>query len=229
MNGRDKWKKYERKVKESLEGVGSVGKSWRERLEEGENEEWRKRMDRSEQSLGVYRKVVTKRGEMERAGATWQPEIRAWWRRFRSGLIIGNNRGNWWNGTGCLFCGKEKGGIEHFTLECMNEEVQELVENVLDDITVSTRRNVEEGERWDGLTRKEKIWCSLGTDGEQWRRVQERGGEVWWTEWKEGKWDERLKERRENKRGTTRREELDESWIGELEIGEWEEGVEMEV
>jgi hypothetical protein len=229
-SGKDKWKKYEETVKSSLEREGSEGKSWKKKLEEREHEEWRKRMDRSEQSLGVYRQVVAKRGEMERYGATWHPEIRAWWRRFRSGMVVGNNRGNWWNGSECLFCEEKKGGIEHFTLECENAEVQRLVENVLDGMTVTIRvRDVDEWERWNGLTRKEKIWCSLGKDGEQWRRVQERGGEIWWTEWKEGKWDERLKERRENKRGTTRREELDESWIGELGIGEWEEGVEMEV
>jgi hypothetical protein len=214
VNGRDKWKKYEKEVKKSLEGEGSERKGWKKRLEEREHEEWKKRMDRSEQSLGVYRKVVTKRGEMKRVGTTWHPVIRAWWRRLRSGMVIGKNRGNWWNGLECLFCEKEKGGIEHFALECENEDVRGMIENVLDAMTIRIRsRDVEEWERWEQLVRKEKIWCALGKNGEEWKTVREKGGEIWWIEWKDGQWDARLKDQRERKKERNRREGMEESWF----------------
>jgi hypothetical protein len=52
---KDEWKKYVRKTKESIEVEEGDQRNWGERLRKREEEEWRRRMQRSGQSLGVYR------------------------------------------------------------------------------------------------------------------------------------------------------------------------------
>ena len=194
-------------VKEGRRGIGLWGRTLevltedqeglKVRVEEKEVREWKEQVRRSERSLEVYKEVVKEMGEMKRTQRKAGVERwGSWWRRFRTGGIMGRCRGSAWKVEKCWACGEENGGVLHFTLKCEAAGVVDLRRKVL--------RRVEEGlgeeekGRWQQLAVEEQVWVTLGklVHEEVWERAEELGPGSWWREWQDGGWEEWLRVQR---------------------------------
>ena len=98
---RGKWAKD---VKEARRGIGLWGRTLevlpedqeglKRRVEEKEVREWKEQVRKSERSLKVFKEVVQEPGEMKKTQKMAGVERwGTWWRRFRTGGIMGRCRG----------------------------------------------------------------------------------------------------------------------------------------
>jgi len=192
--------KWAKDVKEARRGIGLWGRTLevlkedeeglKRRIEEKEVREWEEQVRRSERSLEVYKEVVRKPGEMKKTQKMAGVERwGTWWRRFRTGGIMGRCRGSAWKGEKCWACGDENGGVLHFATRCEDTEVVEMRRRVLR--RVEDELVEDERDRWNRLEEGERVWVTLGkrVNGEVWEKAEALGPGSWWKEWQDGGWE----------------------------------------